>query len=117
MHISLICYFEKIFVILKKYFVVGTRAVRRAVSISLFLVFLPQFCGCYILLSYTTPFFAEAGSSLTPIGSSILICVVQLLANLLTMFLIDRIGRKVLFTTSSIGMYYSKPNLQHLKFN
>ncbi|XP_055309204.1 facilitated trehalose transporter Tret1-like isoform X2 [Sitodiplosis mosellana] len=82
---------------------VGTRSTRRAVSIALFLVFLPQFCGCYILLSYTTPFFAEAGSSLTPIQSSILICVVQLLANFLTMFLIDRIGRRILFTLSSIG--------------
>lgn len=69
----------------------------------MFLVFLPQFCGCYILLSYTIPFFEEAGSSLTPIQASILICLVQLLANLLTMFLIDQIGRKVLFTVSSIG--------------
>lgn len=82
---------------------VKTRAARRAVSIAFFMVFFPQFCGCYILLSYTTAFFAEAGSSLTPIQSSILICIVQLSANLLTMFLIDRLGRKVLLTTSSIG--------------
>lgn len=82
---------------------VKTRAARRAVSISLFLVFLPQFCGCYILLSYTTAFFAEAGSSLTPIQSSILICIVQLSANFLTMFLVDRLGRKILFTFSGFG--------------
>lgn len=86
-----------------RFFVVGTRAARRAVSIAIFLVFLPQFSGCYILISYTTSYFAEAGSSLTPIESSILICVVQLVANLFTMFLVDKIGRKVLFTISSAG--------------
>lgn len=64
---------------------------------------LQQFTGFYTLLSYTTDFFAEAGSSLTPIQSSLLICVVQLVANASTIFLIDRLGRKILFTTSSIG--------------
>lgn len=82
---------------------VKTRAVRRAIYISLMLVILPQFCGCYILMSYSTAYFAEAGSSLTPIQSSILICIVQLIANSFTIFLIERLGRKILFITSSIG--------------
>lgn len=88
---------------IRSYSSVKTRAARRAVSISMFLVFLPQFCGCYILISYSTPYFAEAGSTLTPLQSSILICIVQLIANLFTVILIDRLGRKILFTTSSIG--------------
>lgn len=82
---------------------VKTRAARRAIYISLMLVILPQFCGCFILISYSTAYFAEAGSSLTPLQSSILICIVQLIANLVTIFLIERLGRKILFTTSSIG--------------
>lgn len=85
------------------FLLVGCRASRRAVCISLFLVFLPQFTGAYVLQSYTTAFFTEAGSTLTPIESSIMICIVQLVANLVTMFLIDRIGRKFLFVMSSIG--------------
>lgn len=54
-------------------------------------------------MSYSTAYFAEAGSSLTPIQSSILICIVQLIANSFTIFLIERLGRKILFITSSIG--------------
>lgn len=82
---------------------VKTRSARRAVSISMALVIFPQFCGCFILITYSTPYFAAAGSTLTPLQSSILICIVQLIANLLTMILIERLGRKILFSTSSIG--------------
>lgn len=64
---------------------------------------LPQLCGIYILLSYTTAFFDEAGSTLKPVESAILISLVQLVANSITVFLIDRLGRKIIFTTSSIG--------------
>lgn len=67
------------------------------------LVILPQLSGCFILLSYSTAYFKEAGSSLTPLQSSILICVVQLIANLFTMILVERLGRKILFITSSVG--------------
>lgn len=64
---------------------------------------MPQFSGIYILQAYTTAFFTQAGSTLTPIESSILICIVQLAANMVTMILIERIGRKFLFVLSSIG--------------
>lgn len=67
------------------------------------LVVLPQLSGCYILLTYTTQFFNDAGSSFTPLESSILINVVQLVANIVTMFLIERLGRKCLFIISTIG--------------
>lgn len=67
------------------------------------LVIIPQFSGCYILLTYTTKFFKDAGSTFTPLESSILISIVQLVANIVTMFLIEKLGRKILFVTSSIG--------------
>lgn len=67
------------------------------------LVLLVQAGGVYTLQSYTTSIFDEAGSSLTPIQSSLLICVVQMVANILIMFLIDRLGRKILYTTSTTG--------------
>lgn len=64
---------------------------------------LVQAGGVYTLQSYTTSIFHEAGSSLTPLQSSVLLCVVQMVANILTMFLIDRLGRKILYTTSTTG--------------
>lgn len=79
------------------------RAACRALTISIFLIVLNQFCGCYALLSYTTKVFEEAGASLSPIESSVLIVGVQLSANILTIYLVDRVGRKILFIASSLG--------------
>lgn len=84
-------------------FTVGTRSSRRAILISFSLVYFPQLSGIYILLSYTTAFFSEAGSSLTPLQSSIVICVVQLIAGGLSTVLVDRLGRKVILIVSSVG--------------
>lgn len=79
------------------------RAARRALTISIFLIVMNQLCGCYALLSYTTKVFEEAGASLSPIESSVLIVGVQLSANMLTIYLVDRVGRKILFITSALG--------------
>lgn len=79
------------------------RAASRAVLISVSLVVLNQFSGCYVILGYSTKVFEEAGSNLSPIEASIWICVVQLIASVITMFLVERAGRKILFVSSSIG--------------
>lgn len=84
-------------------FAVGTRSLRKALLICIFLTYFVQFSGVYILLNYTTAFFAEAGSELTPLQSSILICVVQLVANAFAAILVDRLGRRILLVTSTIG--------------
>lgn len=86
-----------------KQITVGTQAARRGFAISIILVLLVQASGVYTLQSYTTSIFHEAGSSLTPIQSSLLLCVVQMVASILTMFLIDRLGRKILYTASTTG--------------
>lgn len=79
------------------------RAAGRAVFISIVLIVLNQLCGCYVILGYSTKVFEEAGSNLSPIDASIWICVVQLVASVLTIYLVDRAGRKFLFISSSIG--------------
>lgn len=79
------------------------RAACRAVSISVILIILNQLCGCYVILGYSTKVFEEAGSNLSPIEASIWICIVQLIASIITIYLVDRAGRKVLFISSSIG--------------
>lgn len=50
-----------------------------------------------------TDYFEEAGSNLTPIQSSIVITIVQCVANILTTFLIEKLGRKILYIVSSVG--------------
>lgn len=50
-----------------------------------------------------TLYFKEAGSNLTPIQSSIVITMVQCVANILTTFLIEMIGRKILYIMSTVG--------------
>lgn len=85
-----------------QYFSTAKRPARRALFIAVVLVVLNQLCGCYILLNYTTSFFAEAGSNLTPIESSMVINMVMLAAHIITIFLVDRAGRKILFCSSAI---------------
>lgn len=52
-----------------------------------------------------TSYFEEAGSDLTPIQSSIVITMVQCVANILTTFLIEKLGRKMLYIVSAIGTF------------
>lgn len=62
-----------------------------------------QFCGVTAMLNYTNKIFQEAGSNLSPNGASIIVAAVQLFANVLTMILVDRAGRKILYTASTVG--------------
>lgn len=82
---------------------ISGRAACRAIFISLTLFILNQFCGFYTILGYSTKVFEEAGGNLSPIEGSIWICVVQLIASVITIYLVDRSGRKILYITSSIG--------------
>lgn len=79
------------------------RAACRAISFSLILIILNQFCGCYVILGYSTKVFEEAGANFSPIEASMWICVVQIVATVFTIYLVDRAGRKILFISSSIG--------------
>lgn len=54
-----------------------------------------QLSGLFILVSYSTTVFIEAGSNLSAIESSMVIIVVQIIGNFIIIGLVDRIGRKV----------------------
>lgn len=59
--------------------------------------------GIYIMTNYTTAIFKQAGSTLTPDESAIVIAAIQLLANIIAAVLADSAGRKVLLIVSSTG--------------
>lgn len=80
-----------------------TPAAKKALFIGIVLSLFNQLCGCFAMVNYTTKIFADAGSTLPPSQASIIIGLVQLLANCLATILVDRAGRKVLFSLSAVG--------------
>lgn len=61
------------------------------------------FTGGMALLAYTASIFKESGSSLSPNLSSIIVAIVQIFGNVCSIFLVERAGRKLLFTISYFG--------------
>lgn len=53
--------------------------------------------------SYTQKVFIESGSSLSSNHSSIIVAAFQFLANCVAMVLVDKVGRKILITISTVG--------------
>lgn len=68
---------------------------RKSMLISIVLVVLNQLCGCFAMLNYTSKFFADAGSALSPNVAAIIVGVIQLISSYITLILVDRLGRKV----------------------
>lgn len=73
----------------------------------MFLSVFGPFCGVFLMINYSNKIFKDAGSSLSPSTSSIIVAVVQIVANLLTTMLADRAGRKLLLALSSAGAAFS----------
>lgn len=70
---------------------------RKAMTIGIILALLNQFCGCFAMLQYTANIFADAGSSMTPNMSAIVVGILQLLGSIVAVIFVDRTGRKVKF--------------------
>lgn len=62
-----------------------------------------QFCGAFTLVSYANKVFKDAGATLSEDALSVIVGIAQLLANFVAMLLVDRAGRKILVTISSVG--------------
>ncbi|XP_055918187.1 facilitated trehalose transporter Tret1 [Eupeodes corollae] len=76
---------------------------RKAFTIGIALMALNQFCGCFAMLNYTATIFKQAGSSLSPKTSAIIVGFIQLIGSYISTMLVERAGRKVLLATSAIG--------------
>lgn len=57
--------------------------------------------GAFVLLSYTETIFRDAGSSVSPELSSIIVAILQILGSYVATFLVESAGRKFLIITSS----------------
>jgi MFS family permease len=80
------------------------RANRRAFILILSLVMLQQFCGQLAVASYTTQIMQRSGSSLDANISVIISGGIQTIASVAMSSLVDRIGRKPLLLSSTIGV-------------
>lgn len=72
-----------------------TPVARKAFLISIVLMALNQFCGCFAMLHYTASIFKESGSNLSPNMSAIVVGVIQLAGAYCSTFLVEKAGRKV----------------------
>ncbi|XP_055298714.1 facilitated trehalose transporter Tret1-like [Sitodiplosis mosellana] len=79
---------------------------RTAMLIGIVLALLNQLCGCFAMLNYTANIFEEAGSSMSPNMSAIIVGIIQLLGSYAASNLVDRTGRKFLFVVSSMGIAF-----------
>ncbi|XP_058122074.1 facilitated trehalose transporter Tret1-like [Anopheles ziemanni] len=84
----------------------NSRHAKRAFLISLTLMALNQFCGCFYMMNYAESVFAESSSSslsLSANRSVIVVGLIQLCGCYSCTLLVDRMGRKILLVISALG--------------
>ncbi|KAL3269492.1 hypothetical protein HHI36_008559 [Cryptolaemus montrouzieri] len=85
----------------------ATKSLTKAFVISLSLVFFQQLSGINVIIFYAQDIFKDAGSTLAPEISAILIGVVQILSSGLTPILVEKSGKRLLLLVSAVGMTLS----------
>ncbi|XP_022231665.2 facilitated trehalose transporter Tret1 [Drosophila obscura] len=78
--------------------------VRKAFLLGLGLVTFNQLCGCFAMVNYTAVIFEQAGASLAPTVSAIIVGSIQLLGTYTSTLLVERLGRKILLLVSAVGI-------------
>lgn len=81
-----------------------TKHARKVLAIGIVLMAMNQFCGVFAMMNFTATIFNESGSNLSSNFSSIIVGCVQILGAVLCTFLVERAGRKILFSISSFGI-------------
>ncbi|XP_055598372.1 facilitated trehalose transporter Tret1-like [Uranotaenia lowii] len=85
----------------------GTREAVRGLFIGVFLMALNQFSGIFSILTYAGTILQETGTSLDRKYALIMLAVVNICGNLTALSVIDRAGRKVFLSASTIGVGFS----------
>ncbi|XP_034473863.1 facilitated trehalose transporter Tret1-like [Drosophila innubila] len=77
---------------------------RKAYLIGLGLVLANQLTGCLAMLNYVTLIFKEAGSNISPMLSTVIVSIMQVLGTYASTLFVERAGRKTLLLISTSGI-------------
>ncbi|XP_062134499.1 facilitated trehalose transporter Tret1-like [Drosophila sulfurigaster albostrigata] len=80
------------------------RKARKAFFIGFGIILANQLSGCLTMSKYISVVFRDAGSSLSPIGSSIVVILIQLVGTYSATLFVERAGRKTLMLISTAGI-------------
>lgn len=64
---------------------------------------LNQFCGLFAIITYSASMFEQFGSNLSPIMSSIVVAVIQIVGATMSSLFVERAGRKLMMSISAFG--------------
>lgn len=84
-------------------FILELKSSRKALIIGIVLVTVNQLCGCFAFINYTAEIFQQSGSSLSPNMSAIIIAAIQLAGSVISIFIVEKITRKLLYSLSCCG--------------
>jgi len=79
----------------------------RPTLIMMALMLFQQFSGINAVIFYTQQIFVSANSEMDPLNASIIVAVVQVIATLAAVFVVDKLGRKILLLASDLIMCIS----------
>lgn len=82
----------------------ATRGNFKALGICVFLAMLLQLSGIDVLLFYMEELLAKVGTKMSPSDGTIIMGVVQVVTSCITPLVVDRLGRKLLMWTTSLGL-------------
>ncbi|XP_050554109.1 facilitated trehalose transporter Tret1 [Spodoptera frugiperda] len=82
----------------------ATRGNVKALGICVFLAMLLQLSGIDVLLFYMEELLSKVGTNLSPSDGTIIMGVVQVVTSCITPLVVDRLGRKLLMWTTSLGL-------------
>jgi SP family facilitated glucose transporter-like MFS transporter 8 len=77
---------------------------KKVLFIVIGLSFFQQFCGITAIIFYTTDIFQAGKSNIDPGLQTIMIAVIVVVMNFVPIFIVDKLGRKVLLIFSGLGM-------------
>lgn len=86
------------------YEILKSKALRKALFISLTLIIANQFCGINAFLFYMQPIFQASGTEIKADLSAIIVGLVLFVSSIIAPFVADRWGRRALMLISSFGM-------------
>ncbi|XP_046973109.1 facilitated trehalose transporter Tret1-like [Vanessa cardui] len=82
----------------------ATRGNLKALGICVFLAMLLQLSGIDVLLFYMEELLLKVGTKMSPSDGTIIMGVVQVVTSFITPLVVDRLGRKLLMWTTSLGL-------------